>query len=60
MIYSVTYKNALFGEWFGYLNRQEKPHIMLKGGKWKICFHVPRALYQCWKTFERIENKENK
>ncbi|THV58230.1 AGE family epimerase/isomerase [Flagellimonas alvinocaridis] len=48
------------GEWFGYLNRQGEPHITLKGGKWKGCFHVPRALYQCWKTFERIENKENK
>ena len=48
------------GEWFGYLNRQGEPHLTLKGGKWKGCFHVPRALYQCWKTFERIENKENK
>ncbi len=45
------------GEWFGYLNRQGKPHLTLKGGKWKGCFHVPRALYQCWKTFERIEGK---
>ncbi|MDT7829891.1 AGE family epimerase/isomerase [Pricia sp. S334] len=43
------------GEWFGYLNRQGAPHLTLKGGKWKGCFHVPRALYQCWKTFERIE-----
>ncbi|WP_373516873.1 AGE family epimerase/isomerase [Pricia sp.] len=45
------------GEWFGYLNRQGKPSLTLKGGKWKGCFHVPRALYQCWKTFERIESK---
>lgn len=45
------------GEWFGYLNRQGHPHLTLKGGKWKGCFHVPRALYQCWKTFEKIENK---
>ncbi|WP_179384629.1 AGE family epimerase/isomerase [Allomuricauda sp. ARW1Y1] len=45
------------GEWFGYLNRQGHPHLTLKGGKWKGCFHVPRALYQCWKTFETIENK---
>ena len=43
------------GEWFGYLNRQGAPHLTLKGGKWKGCFHVPRAMYQCWKTFERIE-----
>ncbi|MBC9794961.1 AGE family epimerase/isomerase [Sinomicrobium weinanense] len=45
------------GEWFGYLNRQGQPLLTLKGGKWKGCFHVPRAMYQCWKTFERIENQ---
>lgn len=43
------------GEWFGYLNRQGDVLLDLKGGKWKGCFHVPRAMYQCWKTFERIE-----
>jgi len=34
------------GEWFGYLNRSGKVLLPLKGGKWKGCFHVPRALYQ--------------
>ena len=43
------------GEWFGYLNRQGKVLLNLKGGKWKGCFHVPRAMYQCWKSFEKIE-----
>lgn len=47
-----------YGEWYGYLNRQGEPLLELKGGKWKGCFHVPRAMYQCWKTFERIENKQ--
>lgn len=42
------------GEWFGYLNRQGEVLLDLKGGKWKGCFHVPRAMYQCWKTFEKI------
>ncbi|MCK5795279.1 MAG: AGE family epimerase/isomerase, partial [Anaerolineales bacterium] len=37
------------GEWFGYLNRQGKVLLYLKGGKWKGCFHLPRALYMCWK-----------
>lgn len=45
------------GEWFGYLNRQGEVLLDLKGGKWKGCFHVPRAMYQCWKTFEKIENQ---
>lgn len=43
------------GEWFGYLNREGKVLLDLKGGKWKGCFHVPRAMLQCWKTFEKIE-----
>ncbi|MEA5466532.1 AGE family epimerase/isomerase [Leptothoe sp. PORK10 BA2] len=36
------------GEWFGYLNRQGDVLLSLKGGKWKGCFHVPRALYLGW------------
>ncbi|WP_108211930.1 AGE family epimerase/isomerase [Pontibacter mucosus] len=46
------------GEWYGYLNREGKPLLTLKGGKWKGCFHVPRALYQCWMTLEAILEKE--
>jgi N-acylglucosamine 2-epimerase len=42
------------GEWFGYLNRQGEVLLDLKGGKWKGCFHVPRAMFQCWKSFEKI------
>lgn len=43
------------GEWYGYLSREGKVLLDLKGGKWKGCFHVPRAMYQCWKSFEKIE-----
>ncbi len=42
------------GEWFGYLNRQGEVLLPLKGGKWKGCFHVPRAMFQCWREFESI------
>lgn len=49
------FSDADNGEWYGYLNRQGEVLLDLKGGKWKGCFHVPRAMYQCWKTFERIE-----
>ncbi len=42
-------------EWFGYLNRQGEVLLPLKGGKWKGCFHVPRGLYQVWKTLEKID-----
>lgn len=41
-----------FGEWYGYLNREGKPLLTLKGGKWKGCFHVPRALFKVYETFK--------
>jgi len=44
------FKDKQYGEWFGYLNRQGDPLLTLKGGKWKGCFHVPRAMFQIWKT----------
>jgi N-acylglucosamine 2-epimerase len=42
------YPDPEHGEWFGYLNRQGQRLLELKGGKWKGCFHVPRALYLCY------------
>jgi N-acylglucosamine 2-epimerase len=41
-----------YGEWFGYLDRQGQVLLNLKGGKWKGCFHVPRAMYLCWQQFQ--------
>jgi N-acylglucosamine 2-epimerase len=49
------FKDKEYPEWFGYLNRQGDVLLPLKGGKWKGCFHVPRGLYQCWKTLEKIK-----
>lgn len=43
-----------YSEWFGYLNRRGEVLLNLKGGKWKGCFHVPRALYLCWQQFEML------
>ncbi|WP_439504819.1 AGE family epimerase/isomerase [Sediminibacterium sp.] len=48
------FKDEEYGEWFGYLNRRGEVLLPLKGGKWKGCFHIPRALYQVYKTFEAI------
>lgn len=42
------------GEWFGYLNRRGEVLLNLKGGKWKGCFHVPRAMYLCWQQFKGL------
>jgi N-acylglucosamine 2-epimerase len=42
------------GEWFGYLNRQGEVSLPLKGGKWKGCFHIPRALLLCMREIEKM------
>jgi len=43
------------GEWYGYLTREGKVLFPLKGGKWKGCFHVPRALYEISNTLALID-----
>jgi N-acylglucosamine 2-epimerase len=42
------------GEWYGYLNRQGEVLLPLKGGKWKGCFHVPRALFRCSQELRKL------
>ncbi|MEX6686492.1 AGE family epimerase/isomerase [Danxiaibacter flavus] len=49
------FRDEAYGEWFGYLDRRGDVLLNAKGGKWKGCFHIPRALYQVWKTFENID-----
>ncbi|MEH2265716.1 AGE family epimerase/isomerase [Nostoc sp.] len=51
------FADAEYGEWFGYLNRRGEVLLNLKGGKWKGCFHVPRALYLCWQQFEALRSQ---
>ncbi len=53
------FKDKEHAEWWGYLNRQGEVLLDLKGGKWKGCFHVPRGLYQVWKTLEKINKTRN-
>ena len=36
------------GEWYGYLDREGRVTHRFKGGPYKGCFHVPRALWLCW------------
>ena len=48
-----------YGEWYGYLDRRGEVVLSLKGGKWKGCFHVPRALYLCWQQFEMLGSNRN-
>lgn len=52
------FRDEEYGEWFGYLNRRGEVLLNLKGGKWKGCFHVPRALFQVYKTLEPKQSLE--
>lgn len=59
-VHEYTWKHfadAEHGEWFGYLNRQGEVLLDLKGGKWKGCFHMPRALLMCWQQFEELGSR---
>ncbi|HUW93635.1 MAG TPA: AGE family epimerase/isomerase [Bacteroidales bacterium] len=47
-----NFKDKEYPEWFGYLNRRGEVLLSLKGGKWKGCFHIPRGMYEIWKTLE--------
>ncbi|MCC7391069.1 AGE family epimerase/isomerase [Candidatus Sumerlaeota bacterium] len=44
------------GEWFGYLDRQGKMSQRFKGGPYKGCFHVPRALFICERILGELMN----
>jgi len=46
-----------YGEWWGYLTREGKVNLPLKGGKWKGCFHLPRALHILSDIFKRLSNR---
>ncbi len=48
------FRDPEYAEWFGYLNRRGEVLLPLKGGKWKGCFHIPRSLFQVWKTLEQL------
>ena len=61
-VHDYTWKNFCdrdYLEWFGYLNRKGEKLLALKGGKWKGCFHVPRALYLCWQQLEIVKSNTN-
>ncbi len=46
-----------YGEWFGYCDRRGNLTHTCKGGNYKGCFHVPRALLF---SIQRIEEMNNK
>ncbi|MBR2372678.1 MAG: AGE family epimerase/isomerase [Lentisphaeria bacterium] len=51
------FRDPEFPEWYAYLNRAGEPTHLLKGGKWKTFFHLPRALYLCVEQMKKIDAK---
>ncbi len=45
------------GEWFGYLDRRGDVALPLKGGSYKGCFHIPRALLFSLQTMEKLTER---
>ena len=43
-----------YGEWFGYLHREGRISVPLKGNLWKGPFHIPRMQLYCWKLLEEM------
>lgn len=43
------------GEWFGYLHRDGRVSVPLKGNLWKSFFHHPRALWYCWQRLDSVK-----
>jgi len=57
-IHDYSYKHFAdpkYGEWFGYCDRQGNLTHTCKGGNYKGCFHVPRALLF---SLQRIEQSK--
>lgn len=48
------FRDPEFGEWFGYLDRFGNVTHRFKGGPYKGCFHVPRALLLVWNKLQEM------
>lgn len=50
------FEDTVYGEWYGYLHRDGSVANTLKGSLWKGPFHLPRALFLCWKLLANMVN----
>ena len=49
-----------YGEWFGYLHRDGRLSVRLKGNLWKGPFHLPRMQWYCWQLLKEMKSNEKK
>jgi N-acylglucosamine 2-epimerase len=57
MIHDWTYAHFPdpdYGEWYGYLHRDGRISVPLKGNLWKGPFHLPRMQLRCWQILEEM------
>ncbi|KAM6108052.1 N-acylglucosamine 2-epimerase-like [Pterocles gutturalis] len=48
------FRDPTHGEWFGYLARDGTVALTIKGGPYKGCFHVARALMMCEEMLDAL------
>ena len=59
LVHDWTYAHfpdPVFGEWYGYLHRDGRISVPLKGNLWKGCFHVPRMMWKSWLLLEEMKS----
>jgi N-acylglucosamine 2-epimerase len=47
------FPDSQYGEWYGYLHRDGRVSVPLKGNLWKGPFHLPRMQLICWKMLAK-------
>eukprot|EP00794_Sanderia_malayensis_P007358 gene7358-8178_t len=52
-----VFSDPLNGEWYGYLSEKGSVTHNFKGGPFKGCFHIPRALFMCQKIIKEIQDE---
>jgi N-acylglucosamine 2-epimerase len=61
MVHDYAFKNFSdpeYGEWYGYLHRDGRISVPLKGNIWKGGFHVPRMYLKAWQILQSISEKK--
>ncbi len=53
------FPDPVHGEWYGYLHRDGRVSVPLKGNLWKGPFHIPRMQLLCWQSLERMRGADS-
>lgn len=54
------FPDSEYGEWYGYLHRDGRLSVPLKGNLWKGPFHLPRMLLKCIEIGHRVLKPDNR